>query len=204
MPSFPSAVPRGRRKSPAARWIELAERILACGRLVRSPVGRPAGKCRLGEAQFSLLWASLGAPSAGLSQSQLAAALSLSPAHVSGLVEQLRQQGLLESRRTPSDRRRQLWRITPAGRNALEAVLADLAQWADRFHNQLGPEVSDELARLLGQLLDVLRSQPEYGGPAAPALRHFEADPGHNQTAGQSSGVRTGNLCGGNHRGVGG
>lgn len=142
---------------PAARWIELAERILVCGRLFRAELTRRAGRWRLSESEFSLLLACRKAPTAGLSQKELAAILAASPSAVSGLVEQLRRAGLLDGHRAEADRRRQLWRLSSAGRARVQAVLADLADWAARLDEQLGAVDRSDLIRLLEQLAEMLR-----------------------------------------------
>ena len=61
----------------------------------------------------------------------LAAALATSAGQVSTLVEQLRRRGLLVGHRPKADRRRQHWRITPAGRAKLQAILADLGTFTN-------------------------------------------------------------------------
>ena len=140
--------------SPAAvRWVGLAERILVCGRILRDELVRDAGRCRLSEPEFSLLWACRDAPPTGLGQNELAARLAVSAAQVSGLVERLRVAELLEGRRGQTDRRRQLWRLTPAGQAALAASLTHVADWAEQLDRRLGTTASRVLEQLLDQLV---------------------------------------------------
>ncbi len=122
---------------PVVGWIELAEQICIRGRKLHDELSRLVGRWQLSPPQFSLLWVWRLTPGEGWGQNELAAALAVSPAQVSGLVEQLRRKGLLEGRRPAADRRRQLWRLTPDGRDTLEAILADQRHALDRLANQL-------------------------------------------------------------------
>lgn len=75
-------------------------------------------------------------------QSDLVQRLGCSAAHVSGVVERLRQRGWMTADRADGDRRRQRWRITAAGRDALAGV--------DFQHSAATalPALNDLLARL--------------------------------------------------------
>ncbi|MEN6493175.1 MAG: hypothetical protein ABFD16_02680, partial [Thermoguttaceae bacterium] len=75
-PSSPAA--------PASRWIGLSEQISLCGRLLRSHLVEQTEKAGLSESQLSVLWACVAAADDGLSQSELAQRLLVSPALVSG------------------------------------------------------------------------------------------------------------------------
>lgn len=55
----------------------------------------------------------------GCQQSDLVDQLGCSAAHVSGVMERLRQRGWLTADRLPADRRRQSWRVTDLGAAAL-------------------------------------------------------------------------------------
>lgn len=82
-------------------------------------------------AEFSALeartlWICLREQCAGACQVNLADQLGLSAAHVSSLVETLRQRGYLVGERRPPDRRRQFWRITPEGEVRLGPLAARL------------------------------------------------------------------------------
>jgi len=139
-------------------------------------LGRYAAGQRLSEAQFSLLWACLAAPSSGINQNEVAAVLAVSPAHVSGLVEPLRRQGLLRRQRGVGDRRQRVWRLTPAGCAVLEQILAAAAGWATGLEKRMGPKPTEDLLALLQRLLAALRSEP-CAVPASPPLRPFPPAP---------------------------
>ncbi len=75
-------------------------------------------------------------------QSDLVERLGCSAAHVSGVVERLRQRGWMTADRAAADRRRQCWRITSAGRVALARVHFQLSE------ARALPALNDLLAQL--------------------------------------------------------
>jgi DNA-binding MarR family transcriptional regulator len=85
-------------------------------------------------------------------QSDLVERLGCSPAHVSGVVERLRQRGWMTADRPVGDRRRQCWRVTPAGSSALAGL-----RFADQMCDRA--EVAS-LAHLLERLDEAL-TMPE-------------------------------------------
>jgi DNA-binding MarR family transcriptional regulator len=138
-----------------ARWIDLVERILLCGRVLRDEIRLRLQRWEVSESEFSLLWACKDAPSSGRGQNELAKVLAVSPAQVSAMVEQLRRKRLLRGRRATGDRRRQLWRLTPAGQTTVEVALAGLSDWTGGLDKCVG----EGHALLLGQILDHLVQQ---------------------------------------------
>jgi DNA-binding MarR family transcriptional regulator len=102
-------------------------RGIVAGKLATRELGalvRPVG---LGEAEFRLLWAlsncGSDVTSTPAAQSGLADKLAVSPAQISGLVERLRSQGYIETGSAGGDRRRQVWRLTGTGQQAIAKVL---------------------------------------------------------------------------------
>jgi DNA-binding MarR family transcriptional regulator len=141
---------------PPLHWAELTELLGRCERSLREELSSHAVPLGLTQAQFSLLWACRQAPPEGLSQNELAIGLALSPAHVSGQVEQLRAKGWLAGQRRAPDRRRQVWQLTAEGDARLESVLSALVQWAEHLDDQMSPQRRQELASLLGDLAQAL------------------------------------------------
>jgi len=150
----------------ARQCIELAERISVCGRKLHDELSHLVGRWQLSPPQFSLLWACRHARSEGSSQNELAGVMAVSPAHVSGLVEQLRRKGLLVGHRAAVDRRRQLWRLTPDGRDTLEALIADCSGCMDDWLGNNEREVFSRLADQLVDLLDKSATTTEQRGAA--------------------------------------
>lgn len=162
----PVSAPVENYESSAAtvRFTELAGKILVCSRMLREQLSRRADRREISEGEFFLLWACRKAPPMGAGQSELAESIAVSPAHVSGLVERLRKKGLLEPRRDPADRRRQLWRISPAGHAAIKAVLDDLTDWAGDIQAKLGNDGDRVLGQLIEELTGAARNRS--AGPA--------------------------------------
>jgi len=154
--------------SPAGRWIGLTEQISLCGRLLRSHMVEQTEKAGLSESQLSLLWTCLAAMPEGLSQTALAQRLMVSPALVSGLVEQLRRRRLLTGQRDQDDRRRQVWRVTSSGQTLVQGILAAVTDWARHLDDRMGARNAESLATELGQLIDNLSGQAKEPGASLP------------------------------------
>jgi len=107
--------------------LELVYAVACCHRLLRARLIERLGVRGLGDGDFWVLWlCSLAAPN-GFVQHELAASAGVSPAQMSGLVERLRQRGLLAGCRGDRDRRRQYWRLTPAGEDLLREIQTEIA-----------------------------------------------------------------------------
>lgn len=96
---------------------------VATGRIAARALAELVEAFGLREIEFRLLWA-LSARAVELDQTQLTEELGCSPAQVSGIVEQQRAKGNLSGQAAAGDRRRQVWRLTPAGNALLEKVIA--------------------------------------------------------------------------------
>lgn len=103
-------------------------RIAIMGRRASRALAEWVGHCSLTEAEFLLLWCLRAKVSDGLDQTTLAGALALSPAQISASVEKLRVRGLLCVRSAARDRRRNEWRLTPAGGEVFEQLISALAR----------------------------------------------------------------------------
>lgn len=139
-------------RASANAWADLIALNAVLGRRLRGAVAALAARHGLSEAQFSLLWHCRRAPASGLSQQELATDLALSAAQVSAQVEQLRLVGWLVGARDSNDRRRQCWRLTPAGHAVAARVAGDLATWAAKSSFPLDQSLAPALDRLLGSV----------------------------------------------------
>jgi DNA-binding MarR family transcriptional regulator len=116
----------------AAKRIEAACQQATAGKLAMRELAdwtRPFG---LSEMEFRLLWLLsqpewIGGDACERDQVELAERLAVSAAQVSSVVERLRAQGFIEPVRDGADRRRQLWRIAPAGAARVGEVVTRLA-----------------------------------------------------------------------------
>ena len=86
----------------------------------------------------------------GLKMSEISGLLKVSNGNVTGIVDRLTQDGLALRIAVPGDRRAQLVRLTPAGRDAFAALAQAHEAWLDEMLSGLG---QDDLGAL-GDLLD--------------------------------------------------
>jgi DNA-binding MarR family transcriptional regulator len=134
----------------------------AATRAWRLQLAEQVAASELTEQEFLTLWLCAEAPAGCRGQGELASALGVSPAQMSGLVERLRQRNLLQVERLGNDRRRQVWQLTAGGTSVLASACSQLA--ADReFCGWLS---TAEIA-LLQSL--IARCTPDQGGPSSCA-----------------------------------
>jgi DNA-binding MarR family transcriptional regulator len=95
------------------------------------------------------------------SVSAIAAALRLSPAATSHLVDRLVQGGYVERSEDPRDRRAKRVAITATGRSLVERVQAERAREFADVLARLSPEVRRSFADVLGRVIAELAGLPE-------------------------------------------
>jgi DNA-binding MarR family transcriptional regulator len=91
----------------------------------------------LSDSELLVIWLCRGASRV---QVELAAALGVSPAQMSGRVERLAQRGLVALNRPARDRRRQVCQTTDAGESLLKHAAGPLAQLAADLAERLTPD----------------------------------------------------------------
>lgn len=152
--SRPTSKPAGASRSSAgSQWVEIVEQVSRHARMLRRVLADRIASLGVSEPQFSILWACTKAPPAGVPQHEIAAGLAVSPAHVSGLLEQLRTRGLLESQRQLKDRRKQLWTMTAEGESIVQSILAQLERALEGSLSDYSawPETLQMLSQMLCQ-----------------------------------------------------
>lgn len=152
--------------SESVAAVELAYEMACCQRLLRAGFNRRLSRWDVSDHDFWVLWLCRRWTPQGIVQQELAVAVGVSAAQMSGLVERLRQQGLLAGSRDDGDRRRQYWRLTAAGEHLLAEILAEISQWTHGWERACSPQ--DRKA-----ILDWLRELAQ--AVAEPSPAHTEA-----------------------------
>ncbi len=144
-------------------------RLLACTNLIESRV-----RSRLREdfattlPRFDML-AQLDAASPeapqGITMGELSRRLMVTNGNVTGLTERLVQEGLVKRKVSAKDRREQRVALTPQGKRALAAMVADHKRWIDAMFAGLQPEEVQRLYQLIGRLKDSVQSSDERRAP---------------------------------------
>jgi DNA-binding MarR family transcriptional regulator len=122
------------------------------------------------EGDFRLLWELFerreggGEGSLAFDQAELAERLAVSPAQISSVVERLQVRQWIERVRDGADRRRQLWRLSHAGGELVQAVVASVEQRS--CCAQIPPPVASQEAT-------ALRSG-DFGSPVLGCSHPFE------------------------------
>ena len=138
----------------AEHLLGLVHWLSAASRQVRRSLADVAAACELSDSELLIVWLCSGT---GRVQVELAAAIGVSPAQMSGLVDRLGQRGLVGMSRPASDRRRQVWKTTTAGQNVLTQVAAPL----ERLALALADRVAPHEQRLMRTLCERLAAAAE-------------------------------------------
>jgi DNA-binding MarR family transcriptional regulator len=134
-------------------------RLLTCTTLIEGEI-----RTRLRERfdvtlpRFDLLAQLERAPD-GMTLGELSRRMMVSNGNITGLVERLAEQGLLERVPRPGDRRAAYVRLTPPGHIAFTAMAREHAEWIADLFAGLGD--GDDLMHLLGRLKTSVRGAIE-------------------------------------------
>lgn len=122
-------------RGDAVAQVDAACRQVVAGKLAARLLGAWVRELGVSDSEFRLLWQlerELNAATESAAsrkplppdQAMLAERLAVSPAQMSGMVERLSAEGLIEPDRSTKDRRRQAWRISLAGQLLVSNVIA--------------------------------------------------------------------------------
>jgi DNA-binding MarR family transcriptional regulator len=148
----------------AERLLSLVHWTSAASRQLRRRLAEVAGASDLSDAELLVLWFCHGG---GQVQVELAAAIGISPAQMSGVVERLRSRELVAMHRSATDRRRQVWRTTAAGETLLGEIAGQLDALAATIQGGLSTTEQQVVQSLCQRLVEAV---------GRPARRH--SDPG--------------------------
>lgn len=135
--------------------IEAVETCLAFLRAtadVQSALDAHFGRYGLSMGKFTLLMQLFQAGEAGLTPSDCAVRLAVSRATITGLLDGLERDRLIERRPCPSDRRRLSVHLTEAGRSLMQRLLPDHFCRTAGLMTHLSPGEQQILVQLLGKL----------------------------------------------------
>jgi DNA-binding MarR family transcriptional regulator len=112
-----------------------------------------AALARLGLSGREFLVLSFVGAAKDLSQQDLSERLGLDPTLVVGLVDALEERRWMTRTRAPADRRRNVLRLTAAGRTARTRAVRAAGEAEDRFLGPLGLEERETLRALLDNIM---------------------------------------------------
>ncbi|MGO4808485.1 MarR family winged helix-turn-helix transcriptional regulator [Cupriavidus sp. 2MCAB6] len=127
-------------------------RLLTCTNLVESDIRsrlRQDFACTL--PRFDLM-SQLDRHPEGLKMGELSRRMMVTGGNVTGITDQLQQEGLVSREALPSDRRAYLIRLTPAGRTAFSGMARAHEAWIEQLFSGLPQADRRALFRLLGKL----------------------------------------------------
>jgi DNA-binding MarR family transcriptional regulator len=146
------AAGNGPRPEAPERLLSLIHKASSAGRALRRLLAEQAAAVELTDAELLVVWLCGDTAGRGVVQGDLASAIGVSPALMSGTVERLRQQELIEMQRCSIDRRRQVWRTTDRGRVVLERIGPQLVRLCQRLDARLPVEDQQTVRRLCERL----------------------------------------------------
>jgi DNA-binding MarR family transcriptional regulator len=158
-------------------WLQVVLQIGVAVRAARRHLAGKAAACDLSEQEFLVLWLCDDVAAAHRGQRELAEAVGVSPAQMSGLVERLRVRNLLQFERCGTDRRRQVWQLTAAGQTLLTGVCQTFLSATGKMPSSLTLAEIHQLSSLLERWLpagdraddSIHHSTPDQGGPSSCA-----------------------------------
>jgi DNA-binding MarR family transcriptional regulator len=127
------------------RTVEAMTAMRITARLTRQLMDRWAEKHGLSEGRLHVLFRLVAAPDHQLPLGELADQLEVTPRNITGLIDHLERDGLVERIDDPADRRLIYARLTVAGRRRIEGMRAQGLEWQLKIASGLS---TDELELL--------------------------------------------------------
>ncbi len=126
--------------------------ILATGEAASRFEGAFLTSHSLSHGRLILLWLLDENEAGSLRSSELADLAGVSRATITGLLDSLERDGLVERFGDPADRRAISVRITPAGKQRLDEIMPPYFQWVSKALTKLSEPEQHQLVSLLGKV----------------------------------------------------
>lgn len=127
-------------------------RLLTCTNLVEGDIrSRLRQEFAVTLPRFDLM-SQLDRHPEGLKMGELSRRMMVTGGNVTGITDQLQQEGLVTREALPTDRRAYLIRLTPAGREAFSRMARAHETWVEHLFSGLAETDRRALFRLLGRL----------------------------------------------------
>ena len=136
------------------RTVEAMTALRITARLTHGLMDRWAEKHGLSEGRLHVLWALKSAPERQLPLGELADQLEVTPRNVTGLIDHLERDGLVERIDDPADRRLTYARMTMAGAKRLEGMREQGLEWQVKIAAGLSTEELDLLRHACLRLIE--------------------------------------------------
>src|SRR5438270_3774143 len=144
------------------RAVEAMTALRVTSKMMRQLMDRWAEKHGLSEGRLHVLFQLAAAPGHRLPLGELAEQLEVTPRNVTGLIDHLERDGLVERIDDPQDRRLTYARLTAAGAKRLDSMRGEGLHWQMKIAS--GPAV-EELEQLLHACLKLIETMT--GAPVA-------------------------------------
>jgi DNA-binding MarR family transcriptional regulator len=136
------------------RTVEAMTALRITARLIRQLMDRWAEKHGLSEGRLHVLFTLAPAPQHQLPLGELADRLDVTPRNVTGLIDHLERDGLVERIDDPDDRRLTYARLTPAGGKRLDGMRAQGLEWQLKIAAGLSTEELELLRHACLRLIE--------------------------------------------------
>jgi DNA-binding MarR family transcriptional regulator len=136
------------------RAVEALTALRITARLTRQLMDRWAEKHGLSEGRLHVLFRLGSAPDHRLPLGELADQLEVTPRNITGLIDHLERDGLVERIDDPDDRRLTYARLTPAGGRRIDGMRAQGLAWQLKMAAGLSTEELEQLRHACFQLIE--------------------------------------------------
>ena len=149
------------------RAVEAMTALRITARLTKQLMDRWADKHGLSEGRLHVLFQLAAAPAHQLPLGQLAEQLEVTARNVTGLIDHLERDGLVERVDDPNDRRSIYARLTPAGGKLLEGLRGQGLQWQMKMASGLSTDELEQLRHACLKLIENMTGAPVATGRTA-------------------------------------